>query len=131
MTVRNTTSVVLAALVAGACARSPAGGPDGLRVVPLGGEVRLIGDGDPVLLEEPEEVSPGDLVATGPLGRARIELGVGRSVELAPRAAVRVGGPTSAEVVEGSVLARAAVPTLSLRAGDAEILGRDSVFRVD
>ncbi|MGH2766961.1 MAG: hypothetical protein ACRDKA_13800, partial [Actinomycetota bacterium] len=42
-----------------------------------------------------------------------------------------VGGPTSAEVVEGSVLARAAVPTLSLRAGDAEILGRDSVFRVD
>jgi len=122
---------MLAALAAGACARSPDGGADGLRVVPLGGEVRLVHDGDPVLLDEAEDVTPGDVVTTGASGWALVELGVGRSLELAPRAAIRVGGPETAEVIEGSVLARAGEPGLALRAGDAEILGERTVFRVD
>lgn len=123
--------MVLAALAAGACARSPAGGADGLRVVPLGGEVRLVHDGDPVLLDEAEDVTQGDVVTTGASGWALVELGVGRSLELAPGAAIRVGGPESAEVIGGSVLARAGEPGLALRAGDAEILGERTVFRVD
>jgi len=128
---RRTAAVVVAALAAAACVRTSADGPDGLRVVPLGGDVRLVQGDDPVPVEGTENLVPGDVVITGAGGRARLELGVGRSVELAPRAAVEVGGLGLAEVVEGSVLARAEDPGLSLRAGDAEIEGRASVFRVD
>lgn len=130
MTIRPT-SFVLVALAAAACVRTSADGADGLRVVPLGGDVRLVQGDDPLSVEGTEVVAPGDLVVTGPGGRARLELGLGRSLELAPRAAVEVGGLGLAEVVEGSVLARAEDPGLSLRAGDAEIEGRGSVFRVD
>jgi hypothetical protein len=128
---RRTVAIVVAALAAAACVRTSAEGPEGLQIVPLGGEVMLVQGDDPVPVEEAEDVVPGDVVITGPGGRARLKLGLGRSVELAPRAAVEVGGLGLAEVVEGSVLARADDPGLSLRAGDAEIEGRGSVFRVD
>jgi hypothetical protein len=128
---RRTVAVVVAALAAAACVRTSAEGPEGLQVVPLGGEVMLVQGDDPVPVEGTEDVVPGDVVITGAGGRARLQLGLGRSVELAPRAAVEIGGLGLAEVVEGSVLARADDPGLSLRAGDAEIEGRGSVFRVD
>jgi len=131
MMMRRTAALALTALTAVACVRTSADGPDGLRVVPLSGEVRLVQGDDPVPVERTEDVGPGDLVITGTGGRALLELGLGRSVELAPRAAVEVGGLGLAEVVEGSVLARAEDPRLSLRAGDAEIEGQGSVFRVD
>jgi hypothetical protein len=100
-------------------------------VVPLAGQVKLLHDGERALLDEITGVSPGDVVATGATGRARVELGAGRSVELAPEAELMVGAPSLTEVLEGSVLARAGQPGLSVRAGDAEITGRGAVFRVD
>jgi hypothetical protein len=121
--------LVAVVLLAGGCAGSPAGGPFGLAVVPLGGEVRLIRDGEALLVEEPLPVGPGDVVATGPAGRARVELGTGGTLELAPSAELLVEGEP--EVVEGSVLARAGDPPLTVRAGDAEIAAQRSVFRVD
>lgn len=127
----RTVAVLVAAMAAAACVRTSADGPDGLRVVPLGGEVRMVQGDDPVLVEETEDLGPGDIVITGTGGRARLELGLGRTVELAPAAAVEVGGLGLAEVVEGSVLARAQDPGLSILAGEAEIEGRGSVFRVD
>ena len=124
-------ALVLAALAAAACVRTSADLPDGLRVVPLTGDVRIVQGDEPFSVEGTEAVAPGDLVVTGAGGRARLELGFGRSLELAPDAAVEVGGLGLAEVMEGRVLARAEDPGLSLRAGDAEIEGRRSVFRVD
>ena len=131
MRARRTVAVLLAALAAAACVRSPGDEPGGLRAVPLGGDVRLVRGDEPAVLDEVAALEPGDLVRTGADGRARLELGVGRSVELAPRAEVVVGGLGLAEVVEGSVLARADDPGVALLAGDAEIEGRGSVFRVD
>lgn len=131
MTIRRLASFALATLAAAACVRTSADGPDGLRVVPLGGDVRLVQGDDPLSVEGTEALEPGDMVVTGAGGRARLELGLGQSLELAPKAAVEVGGVGLAEVMEGSVLARAEGSGLSLRAGDAEIEGRGSVFRVD
>jgi hypothetical protein len=128
---RRTATTVIALLVAGGCARSPEGAPNGLRVVPLAGQVSLLHDGERILLDEVTGVTPGDVVATGATGRARVELGAGRSVELAPEADLMVAAPSRTEVLEGSVLARAGGPGLSLLAGDAEITGRGAVFRVD
>ena len=128
---RRIISLVLVALAATACVRAPGEGAGDLRVVPLAGDVRLIRGEEPALVDEVEGVQPGDLVTTGLGGRARLELGSARSVELAPGAEVLVGGLGLADVVEGSVLARAGDPGISVRAGDAEIEGQGSVFRVD
>lgn len=118
------------ALVATGCARSPQPGSDGLQVVPLAGSVSLLHAGEPVLLEETTPVSPGDVVTTGEEGRARVDLGASGSVELAPGAQLRVGGSDRAEVLEGSALARAG-SGLVIQAGDAQVEGRRSVFRLD
>jgi hypothetical protein len=126
--VKKATFLVAAALAAGACARSP-GEAGSLRVVPLDGEVRLLGHGDPVILEEGTEVDLGDTVATGPQGRALLQLGAAGTLELGSQAQVRVD--PRPEVVRGSVLARAAEPGLGVRAGDTEIRAEGSVFRVD
>jgi hypothetical protein len=126
--VRKATFLVAAVLAVGACARSP-GDAGTLRVVPLDGQVRLLGDGDPVLLEEETEVDLGDMVATGPQGRALLQLGAAGTLELGSQARVRVD--PRPEVVRGSVLARAAEPGLGVRAGDTEIRAEGSVFRVD
>jgi hypothetical protein len=127
---RTSATIATVLLAATACARSPQGGSDELRVVPLTGQVRLLHGGEPSVLEETTPVAAGDLVTTGPSGRARVELGVGGSIELAPGARLRVGSPDRAEVLDGSALARAA-SGLTLTAGDAQIEGRDSVFRLD
>jgi hypothetical protein len=127
---RAAATLATVVLVAAACARSSQGGSDELQVVPLAGQVRLLQAGEPVLLEETTSVNPGDVVDTGTSGRARVELGAAGSIELAPATRLLVGGLNRAEVLDGSALARAA-SGLTVQAGDAQVEGSGSVFRLD
>jgi hypothetical protein len=121
-------AVAVTALVAGSCARS-SDRADELRVVPLAGDVHLLDGGDPVPLTEETSVDPGDVLGTGPGGRAVVELGVAGRIELDGQAQVVLD--RRPEVLRGSVLASAAPEGLALQAGDAEIEARRAVFRVD
>jgi hypothetical protein len=121
-------AVALAGLAVASCA--PSSGPgDGLRVVPLAGEVRVADGDDSFLVDEDVSVSAGDILTTGPGGRAMLHLGSSRSLELGELAQVRVDNEP--EVVRGSVLATSGESPMSVRAGDAEIEAAGSVFRVD
>lgn len=124
----KTTVLVLAALAAAGCARSAADA-EGLSVVPLAGEVRLLAGDDTMLLDEATDVQPGDLVSTGVGGQALLHLGAAGRLELGSRAQVRVD--QRPELLRGSVLAAAEPSGLAVRAGGAEIEARDSVFRID
>jgi hypothetical protein len=98
-------------------------------VVPLAGEVRVADGDDSFLVDEDVSVSPGDVLTTGPGGRAMLHLGSSRSLELGGLAQVRVDNEP--EVVRGSVLATSGGSSMSVLAGDAEIEAAGSVFRVD
>jgi hypothetical protein len=129
--VRRIGVVALAGLVAAACARSSAA-PDDALVVPLEGQVLLVTGDDQALLDGETDVEGGDLVVTGPDGRALLDLGPVGTVEIGPESRIRVD--RRPELMEGSVLARGADPGLVVRAGDAEIAAEDArgaVFRVD
>jgi hypothetical protein len=121
-------AAALAGLVVASCARSSGPG-EGLQVVPLAGEVRVTDGDDSFLVDEDVAVSPGDVLSTGPDGRAMLHLGTNASLELGGQAQVRVDGEP--EVVRGSVLATSGQRSMSVRAGDAQIEGTGSVFRVD
>jgi hypothetical protein len=127
--VRRIAVLVVVALFAGACAGTPAA-TGGLTVLPLDGEVRLLDDDGPLIIDELTEIEPGTMVATGSRGRALVHLGAAGTLELGSQAQVRIDARP--QVVRGSVLARAADPGLGVRAGDAEVQAGDgSVFRVD
>lgn len=125
-------TVLFVVLAAGACSRTPAPGAGELRLVPLGGDVRILQDGESSLLEEATTVDIGVGLMTGVDGRAKVELPSGSSIELAPEAELRVNGEEP-HISTGSALVRA-VSSITVRAGlggDAEIRASDSVFRVD
>jgi hypothetical protein len=125
-------AVLFVVLAAGGCSRTPTPEAGELRVVPLGGDVRIFQDGESSILEEAITVDSGVGLITGTDGRAQVELPGGSSVELAPEAEVRVDGDEP-HISSGSALIRA-VSGITVRAGlggDAEITATDSIFRVD
>lgn len=130
MTRTLTLATLLAVAVAG-CARSGDSAGDGPRVVPLAGQVTLAQGGESILLDEETTLEPDAVVATQEGGRALVSLGAGQSVELGPRAEVRLDGFSAPELTRGSILARTTPAGLQVRSGDAELEGRSAVFRVD
>lgn len=131
MSGRTTVLGVLFMLGAGACAQEPDAEAGGPRVASLGGQVFLHQGDEVITLEEETVIGPGQRLSTGPSGRALVTLTGGRTLELAPRAEIRLDGNREPEVLSGSVLAKTAATPLILGAGDAKIEGKDSVFRVD
>ncbi len=128
---RRLAAVILpVALAAGACADAPGPGSGVPRVVPLSGDVRLVHDGEALLLEEGAQLSAGDRLLTETGGRAEVVLPGERRLELAPDAEFLLGEEDQPELLAGSALVRTG-PGLSLGTGDARIEGRDTVFRVD
>jgi hypothetical protein len=121
---------VLFMLGAGACAQEPDAEAGSPRVALLGGQVFLHHGDEVVTLDADTVIGAGERLSTGPSGRALVTLTGGRTLELAPRAEIRLDG-NQPEVLSGSVLARTAATPLILGAGDAEIEAKDSVFRVD
>lgn len=128
---RTLTLATLLAVAAAGCARSGDSAGDGPRVLPLAGQVTLAQEGESILLEEVTTLEPDAVVATQEGGRALVSLGAGQSVELGPRAEVRLDGFSAPELTRGSILARTSPAGLQVRSGDAELEGRSAVFRVD
>jgi hypothetical protein len=116
-------------LAAAACSRTPAPEAGELRVIPLGGPVSLVEDGETTLLEEAATVDAGVSIITQTGGRAKVELSARRSLELAPDTELRVEDRFS-EVEDGRVLVRTSSPMM-LHAGGAQIEATEAVFRVD
>ncbi|HEX2025910.1 MAG TPA: hypothetical protein VHH92_05905, partial [Actinomycetota bacterium] len=128
MTTKRVLGVAMAALMAASCARS-SDRADDLRVVPLSGDVHLLDGSDPIPITEETSVDPGEVLGTGPGGRAVVEVGLAGRIELGGQAQVVVD--RTPEVVRGSVLASASPAGLAVRSGDAEVEARGAVFRVD
>ena len=128
---RTLTLVTVLAVAAAGCARSGDDAGSGPRVLPLAGQVTLAQGGESVLLDEETALEPGAVVATEESGRALVSLGAGQSVELGPRAEVRLDGFSEPELTRGSVLARTGPTGLQVRSGDAALEGRSAIFRVD
>jgi len=116
-------------LAAGACSRTPAPEAGELRVIPLGGPVSLVEDGETTLLEEAATVDAGVSIITQTGGRAKVELSARRSLELAPDTELLVEDRFS-EVKDGRVLVRTSSPMM-LHAGGAQIEATEAIFRVD
>ena len=127
MTKRLTALFVI--LAAGACSRTPAPEAGQLRVIPLGGPVSLVEDGETTLLVEAATVDAGVSIITQTGGRAKVELSARRSLELAPDTELRVEDRFS-EVKDGRVLVRTSSPMM-LHAGGAQIEATEAIFRVD
>jgi hypothetical protein len=123
-------ATLLVILAVGACSRTPAPEVGELRVIPLGGQVRLIEDGETSLLDEAATVDAGIQLQTGLDGRAQVQLPGGPSLELAPGASVQLDDGIS-EVARGNVLVRTNGTDITVRAGDAEIAASDAVFRLE
>lgn len=126
------TATLLVILAAGACSRAPASETGELRVIPLGGDVRVLQDGESSALEEATTFESGVSLVTGLDGRAQVELPSGSSVELAPQAEISVNGDEP-HIATGSALIRTS-SDITVRAGtgdDAEISAADAIFRVD
>jgi hypothetical protein len=121
-------AVAVVALVAASCARS-SDRADDLRVVPLAGDVHVLDGEDPIPVSEETSLDPGDVLGTGPGGRAVVEVGLAGRIEVGGNAQVVVD--RTPEVLRGSVLASAAPSGLAVRAGDAEVEASRAVFRVD
>jgi hypothetical protein len=124
--------ILLITLAAGACSRTPSPEAGELRVTPLGGDVRIIEDGESSQLEEAVTVNSGVGLITGSDGRVQVELPSGASVELAPEAELRVDGDEP-QISSGSALIRATsdITVHAGLAGEAEITAADSIFRID
>lgn len=129
--IRTLTLVTLLAVAAAGCAGSGDSAGSGPRVLPLAGPVTLAQGGESFLLEEETALEPGAVVATEDGGRALVSLGAGQSVELGPRAEVRLDGLSEPELTRGSILARTGPTGLQVRSGDAALEGRSAIFRVD
>ena len=123
-------AIVLVALLAAGCARSEAGSPSEMTVIPLGGAVTVFEDGESTALEEATEVDAGARVATAGDGRAEVLLGDQGSLELAPEAEVALPAVDGSQVLSGSVLVRAPEQGMVVDAG-ADLEANESVFRVD
>jgi hypothetical protein len=121
-------AAAVVALVAVSCARS-SDRADDLRVVPLAGDVHILDGGDPIPVGEETSLDPGDVLGTGPGGRAVVEVGLSGRIEVGGNA--QVVADRAPEVLRGSVLATAAPSGLAVRAGDAEVEASRAVFRVD
>jgi hypothetical protein len=120
--------LVAVALLASACAGSgPAG--DDPRVVPLDGYVFLVEGDDRTTIDGPEDIAPGSTIGTGDDGRARVVLGDGRALELAPKSLLRVESLSSTELLSGQALATAPAG-LEVSSGAARIEGTGD-FRLD
>ena len=123
-------ATLLLILAAGACSRTPAPQAGELRVIPLGGDVRILQDGESSILEEATTVDSGVGLVTGVDGRAQVELPGGSTVELAPQAKLEVNGDEP-HIAKGSALVHAD-SAITVNAGlDAEISASDSIFRID
>jgi hypothetical protein len=131
MRLRSTTVLLTVALAVAGCARSDAGAPNELTVVPLDGAVTVVSDDDRTVLEETTTVEAGSRVLTGDRGRAEIDLGSGGSLELAPQAEVSLPTDGGSQIVGGSVLVRAPASGMTVRAGQTDLDASQSVFRVD
>lgn len=123
-------ATLLVILAAGACSRTPLPEAGELRVIPLGGEVRVIEGGETSILEEAATVDAGIQLQTGLDGRARVQLPGGPSLELAPEAEVQLDEGAS-EINKGNVLVRTQGSDITVRAGDAEVTASDAVFRLE
>lgn len=123
-------ATLLVILAAGACSRAPLPEAGELRVIPLGGEVRVIDGDETSILEEAATVDAGIQLQTGIDGWAQVQLPGGPSLELAPEAEVQLDEGAS-EINKGNVLVRTQGSDITVRAGDAEVAASDAVFRLD
>jgi hypothetical protein len=123
-------ATLLVILLAGACSRAPLPEAGELRVIPLGGEVRVVDGDETTILEEASTFDAGVQLQTGIDGRAKVQLPGGPSLELAPEADVQLDEGAS-EINDGNVLVRTQGSDLTVRAGDTEVAASDAVFRLE
>jgi hypothetical protein len=121
-------AIVCLAMLAGACARSGSG--DGLRIVPLGGDVFVVHGSAESLVTEPEELAVGDSIRTGPGGTAFVEFPGDKAVELAPSSELVIAAVDRSELADGRALFHAP-DGMTVSSGPAEIEGVGDYFRVD
>jgi hypothetical protein len=91
------------------------------------GDVQLQHDGEWRAVAETVNLSRGDRIRVGDLGRAVLEL-PGGTLELGQGSTLRVG--SIPELETGSLLARA-TPGLAVGVGPVQVRAEDSVYRVD
>ncbi|MDQ4005015.1 MAG: FecR family protein, partial [Actinomycetota bacterium] len=125
--------VVLLTLAAAGCARSSAGSPQELTVVPNGGVVTVISGGETTVLEEATVVDPGARILTTDGGRARVQLPDRATLELAPEAEIALPEASGPELLRGSILVRSVVPGTTVRSGETDVKASSAatVFRID
>ena len=121
-------AIICLAMLAGACARTGSG--DGLRIVPLDGEVYVVRGSEESLVTDPQELAIGDSIRTGPGGMAFVEFPGKRTVELAPSSELAIAGADRSELPEGEALFQAP-DGMTVASGAAEIEGAGGYFRVD
>ena len=121
-------AIVCLAMLAGACARSGSG--DGLRIVPLEGDVVVVHGSAESLVTEPQELAVGDSIRTGPGGTAFVEFPGDLAVELAPSSELAIAGVDRSELADGQALFHAP-DGMTVSSGPAEIEGVGNYFRVD
>src|SRR5918999_1638427 len=113
-------AIVCLAMLAGACARSGSG--DGLRIVPLEGDVVVVHGSAESLVTEPQELAVGDSIRTGPGGTAFVEFPGDLAVELAPSSELAIAGVDRSELADGQALFHAP-DGMTVSSGPAEIEG--------
>jgi hypothetical protein len=121
-------AIVCLAMLAGACARSGSGGA--LRIVPLGGDVFVVHGSEESPVTEPQELSVGDSIRTGPGGMAFVEFPGDRAVELAPSTELAIPAADRSELAHGRALFHAP-DGMTVASGPAQIEGTGEYFRVD
>jgi hypothetical protein len=121
-------AIISLAMLAGACARTGSG--DGLRLVPLDGEVYVVRGSEESLVTDPQELAIGDSIRTGPGGMALVEFPGKRTAELAPSSELAIAGADRSELPEGEALFQAS-DGMTVASGAAEIEGAGGYFRVE
>ncbi|MGH2775084.1 MAG: FecR domain-containing protein [Actinomycetota bacterium] len=98
----------------------------------LRGSVTVLRDGRSIEVASESGIEVGDLVRTGPGGRAELRLEGQRRIELAPSSGVDVVGATSVNGVGGSLLGSAEDgDDLSIEFGGVSTHSNEGRFRVD
>jgi hypothetical protein len=118
--------IVAVVLLGGACARGPEGG-SGLRLLPMGGQVRVQHDESWRTVTDSVSLAPGDRVETGERGRALVEL-PGGTLELQPGTELRMGAVP--ELEQGSLLAQS-VSGLAVGVGAVQVRAEEALYRLD